>query len=275
MQPKQEDSSDVTLLMKDGKEITRATRSQLSESDFFSTLLNSDMKENREGIIRLEHITEAVMTDVLEFMRCGSVMITRKNAVYLLEAADYLLLPSLKKFVARFLERELTASNCVSTYYYAEKYQCEDLMVISRNFFFPNFAAVAQSQEFLNLESQQVERWICSDEIGDSTLEDDVFKVILQWIEQSKSERKGNFQELFYHVRLPFMSRDYLRRHVVTNDLVKENPSCLKRVKGALKDGRYPKGYHRRSHRKWSEDEEELPGLLILAGICSRRCTII
>ena len=275
MQPKQDDSSDVTLVLKDGKEI-RATRNQLSESDFFSTLLNSDMKENREGIIRLEHITETVMKDVLKFMRCGCVIITQQNAVNLLEAADYLLLPSLKKCVERFLERELTTSNCVSTYYYAEKYQCKDLMVISRNFFFPNFAAVAQSQEFLNLESEQVERWICSDRIGDSTLEDDVFKVILQWIEQSKSERKGNFQELFRHVRLPFMSRDYLYRHVVTNDLVKENPSCLKEVKQTLKNSRYRRGYHRRPHRKWSEYEEELPGLLILAGICSgSRCTII
>ena len=129
---------------------------------------------------------------------------------------------------------------------------------------------MAQSQEFLNLESEQVERWICSDKIGESTLEDDVFKVILQWIEQSTSEMKGNFQELFRHVRLPFMSRDYLRRHVVTNDLVKENPSCLKEVKETLKNSRYPKGYHRRSHRKWSEYEEELHWLLVG---CS--CTMI
>ena len=100
---------------------------------------------------------------------------------------------------------------------------------------------MTQSQEFLNLESEQVEEWICCNEIGNSTLEDDVFKVILQWIEQSKSERKGNFQELFCHVRLSFMSRDYLRRHVVSNDLVKENPSCLKRVKEELKYSRYPK----------------------------------
>lgn len=272
MQPQQEESSDITLLLKDSKEI-RATRSQLSESDFFSTLLNSDMKENREGIIRLEHITDTVMTDVLEFMRCGCVMITQKNAVNLLEAADYLLLPSLKKFVARFLERELTASNCISTHYYAQKYQCLDLADISRNFVFSNFAVVAQSEEFLNLESEQVEEWICYGSIGQSTREDDVFKVILQWIEQSKSERKGNFQELFHHVRLPFMSRDYLRRHVVTNDLVKENPSCLKRVKGALRDGRYPKGSYRRSPRKWSDYEDELHPLFLLVARCS--CTII
>ena len=268
MQPKQDDSSDVTLVLKDCKEI-RATRGQLSESDFFSTLLNSDMKESREGIIRLEHITETVMRDVLEFTRCGSVKITRENATDILEAADYLLLPSLKKFVERFLERELSASNCVSTYYYAEKYQCVDLVVTSRKFFFSNFAAVAQSQEFLRLESRQVERWIRCDDIGVSTTEDDVFKVIFKWIEQSKSERKGNFQQLFRHVRLPFTSRDYLRRHVVTNDLVKENPSCLKLVKKALKENYHANGYHRQPPRRWSE--QELHPLLLLAG----RCTII
>ena len=117
MQPKQDDPSHVTLVLKDGKEI-RVTRNELSAaSDFFCTLLNCDMKENREGIIRLEHITETVMRDVLEFMRCGCVMITQENATYLLEAADYLLLSSLKAIVIGFLERELSPSNCVSTYY--------------------------------------------------------------------------------------------------------------------------------------------------------------
>ena len=201
------------MVLKEGKEIT-ASRNELSAaSDFFCTLLNSDMRENREGIIRLEHITETVMRDVLEFMRCGGVMITQENATYLLEAADYLLLPSLKTIVVRFLERKLSPSNCVSTYYYAEKYKCEDLVVTSRKCFLSKFAAVAQSQEFLNLESQQVEKWISSDEIGVSS-EEEVFNVILQWIEQSKSERKGKFKELFRHVRLPYLSRDYLRRHV-------------------------------------------------------------
>ena len=199
MQPKQDDSSAVTVLVfKDGKEF-RASRNELSAaSDFFCTLLNSDMKENREGIIRLEHITETVMKDVLEFMRCGCVMITQEKATYLLEAADYLIISSLKTIVGRFLER------------------CSSI------------------REFLNLESQQVEQWISSNEIAVSSVEE-VFKLILQWIAQSKCERKRKFEELFRHVRLPYLSRDYMCKHVITNDLVKENPSCLKLVKDALK----------------------------------------
>ena len=253
MQPKQDDPSDVTLVLKEGKEI-RATRNELSAaSDFFCSLLNSDMRENREGIIRLEHITGTVMRDVLKFIRFGRAVITRENATFhLLEAADYLLLSSLKTIVGGFLERELWPLNYVSTYYYAEKYQCKDLVVASRKLIISNFAAVAQSQEFLNLESQQVEQWISSDEIAVSS-EEEVFKIILQWIEQNKSERKRKFEELFRHVRLPHLSRDYLGRHVVTNDMVKENPSCLRLVEEALKGIYCESGNCPQSPRKWSQ----------------------
>ena len=251
MQPKQEDSSDVTLVLKDGKEI-RATRNELLESDFFSTLVNSNMR-NREGIIRLEHISETVMRDVLEFMRCGRVKITSKNAEDLIEAADYFLVRSLKTIAWKFLDQELSPSNCVSIYYNAEKYHCEELALNSRKLIISSsFAAVAQSQEFLGLESQQVEQWICTDEIAVST-EDDVFRIVVEWVQQSESERKGNFQDLFRHVRLPFMSCDYLRRHVVTNDLVKENPSCLKLVEDALKGFYCASDDRQHSPRKYND----------------------
>lgn len=111
---------------------------------------------------------------------------------------------------------------------------------------------MAISQEFLSLESQQLEQWICSDEIAVST-EDDVFRIVVEWIHHSESERKRNFQDLFRQVRLPFISPDYLRRYVLTNDLVKENPSCLKLVKDAL-HGLYSSvnNVHLHSARKYS-----------------------
>ena len=229
MEPKQADKSVVRLVLEDGKEI-RADRKGLSEaSAFFASLLNIDMKENREGIIRLEHITETVMRDVLDFIRSGDVnILTLENAKDLIEAADFLVIPSLKTVAGNFMHQncKLCAANCISTYYYAEKYQIECLVVKSMKFIFLNFLTVAESQEFLSLESKQVEQWLCSDEIAVIS-EDDVFKVILQWIEHSKSERKRKFKELFRHVRWTFISRDYLQSDVVTNELVKENSNWL------------------------------------------------
>ena len=87
--------------------------------------------------------------------------------------------------------------------------------------------------EFLNLEAKEVERWISSDEIS-VAVEADVFKIVLKWIEQDKNERKESFVQLFRHVRLAFLSRDFLL-DVVTNELVEENPDCFKLVSKALK----------------------------------------
>ena len=59
---------DITLVTKDDKEF-KAHRNILSAaSPFFCKLLQNDMKENREGIVRFEEISGAVMEDVLEFI---------------------------------------------------------------------------------------------------------------------------------------------------------------------------------------------------------------
>jgi len=125
-----EQATDVTLVLKDGKEI-RVNGNELSAvSDFFFTLQNTDMKERREGIIRLEHISENVMRDVLEFGRSGTVHITYENVQHaqdLFKAADYFLIPGLKEAAKGFLRQTLQPSNCISIYYFAERYPCEEV----------------------------------------------------------------------------------------------------------------------------------------------------
>ena len=253
-----EKASDVTLVLKDGKEI-RVNGNELSAaSDFFFTLQNTDMKERREGIIRLQHISENVMRDVLEFSRSGTVLITYKNAQHaldLFEAADYFLIPGLKRVAVGSLRRILQPSNCISIYYFAKRYPCKEvtpLAVTAREYIFANFTDVAESQEFLQLESAEVEEWICCDEIVVSS-EEVVFRIILNWIEQEKSERRGKFLELFRHVRLSFISIANLNKYFITNHFVKVNSCCLKPVEDALK-GIFPVSDDRQqSPRNWSD----------------------
>ena len=221
------------LVTKDDKEF-KAHRNVLSAaSPFFFKLLQSDMRENREGIVRFEETSGAVMEDVLEFIYTGSVEVTQENCKDLIAAANYLLIQSLKTVSERFLERQMSESNCISTFYFAEKYQCEELITNTRKFIHANFASVAEMDEFLNLEAKEVERWISSDEIS-VAVEADMFKIVLKWIEQDKSERKASFEELFRHVRLTSLSRDFLL-DVVTNEHVQEQFGCLRLVSDALK----------------------------------------
>ena len=220
-------------MTKDDKEF-KAHRNVLSAaSPFFCKLLQSDMKENREGIVRFEEISGAVMEDVLEFIYTGSVEVTQENFKDLIAAANYLLIPGMKKLSGQLLEQQITKSNCISTFYFAEMYQCDELITNTRKFIHANFASVAEMDEFLNLEAKEIERWISSDEIS-VAVEADVFKVVLKWIKQDKNERKESFEQLFRHLRLAFLSRDFLL-DVVTNELVEENPDCFELISKALK----------------------------------------
>ena len=223
---------DINLVTKDGNEF-KAHRNVLSAaSPFFFKLHQSNMKENKEGIVRFEEISGAVMEDVLEFIYTGSVKVTQENSKDLIAAANFLVIPGLKKLSGRYLEGEMSESNCISTFYFAELYQCDELITNTRMFIHANFASVAEMDEFLSLEGKEVERWISSDDIS-VAVEADVFKIVLKWIEQNKSERKAAFEQLFRHVRLAFLSRDFLL-DVVTNELVEENSDCFKLLSKAI-----------------------------------------
>ncbi|KAL9962966.1 hypothetical protein ACROYT_G032124 [Oculina patagonica] len=88
---------DVILVVENGKEF-KAHKQVLSEaSPFFEKLLNSDMKESKEGVVRLEMFSESVMGNTLEFIYTGNVQIlTEDNARDLIIMADYLFLQNLK-----------------------------------------------------------------------------------------------------------------------------------------------------------------------------------
>ena len=147
---------DITLVATEGNEF-KAHRNVLSAaSPFFSKLLQSEMKEKEEGVIRFEEISKSILSDVLEFIYTGSVEVNEKNAGDLIIAADYLLLESLKIISGRFLQKQMTTFNCISTFHFAEKYRCEELVLRSTKFIQDNFTSVATSDEFLNLKPQKL-----------------------------------------------------------------------------------------------------------------------
>ena len=196
---KQDYLCDITLVSKDNREF-KAHRNVLSAASlFFCKLLQSNMKENREGIVRFEEISGSVMEDVLEFIYTGTMEVTQENAEELIAAGNYLIIPGLKTASGRVLEREMSHINCISTFYLAEKYDCNELITNSRRFIHENIVSVAKLDEFLHLEAKEIEKWISSDDITVKE-EADIFKIILDWVNHRGGERKTAFEELFGHV---------------------------------------------------------------------------
>ena len=228
---------DVILVVEDDKQF-KAHRQVLSEaSPFFEKLLNSDMKESKEGAVRLEMFSESVMAATLEFIYTGHVQIlTEDNARDLIVIADYLFLWNLKTLAEGVLIQWLNVSNCFSNYQFSERYQCEELFSKTQTFMLANFSAVysANPAEILNMSSGNIEMLISSDEINVSA-EEEVFEILLSWINHDRNKREKYFAELFRHVRLVYVSRDFLCSDVATNDLVTGSEGSLDLVEDAMK----------------------------------------
>ncbi|XP_068729466.1 kelch-like protein 3 [Montipora capricornis] len=226
---------DVTVSVKN-KEFKAHKLMLAAASPFFLSLLVSDMREGKEQFIRieLEEATESVMEEVLKYVYTGNVTVTKENAHDLVAAADYLLLPGLKTLACGFLEENITTENCIFNYYFADKYQCLELMGESCEFINSNFSSVMKTDDFLKLNIEQVMKWVSSDDVT-VTSEEEIFKGIVKWVTHKKSERESNFAELLSQVRLKSMSHDFLFNELVNEKLVATSNVSLNFVLRSMK----------------------------------------
>ena len=89
-------------------------------------MFNSDSKESREEIVRLEMLTDLGLRDILEFIYTSRVQISAEdNAQELIALADCLILPHLKTVAGKTLVQTLNASNAISAYCFAERFRSE------------------------------------------------------------------------------------------------------------------------------------------------------
>ena len=63
-----DDPCDITLVVQDGKVLKAHKHVLTKATPFFEKLLGSDMRESKEGSVRLEMLAEPVLGDILEFI---------------------------------------------------------------------------------------------------------------------------------------------------------------------------------------------------------------
>ena len=228
IQRRNEDSCDLILEVGSGDDQARlkAHRNVLcAASPFFYKALNTEMKEKKEGVIRLEEASKGLMEDILEYLYTGHVYISERNAVDLLAMADYLIIPSLKVKSCEVISQSMSHTNCLLFYYVAMSYQCTELQERTRNFIFANFMSVTGTDDFLELSRKQVEEWISRDEIKVKS-EEEVFQVIVKWMEERESGEHEEFFQLLRHVRLMHLPRNYVLSNILPHPLVKGSETC-------------------------------------------------
>ena len=228
---------DVVLEVCNGEDQARFNAHRVvlcAGSPFFYSALNNDMKESKEGLIRLEDMSKVAIEELLDYLYTGHVDVTQHNAFDLLKIADFLVIPSLKEVSSKFIIQSLSSSNCLMAYYWAVNYRCFDLQEKARDFIYANFTRVVEHEDFLNLTINEVEEWISSDEIRVRG-EEDVFEAIVKWVEQKGSGEREKFFELFRHVRLIYLSRNYVLNDILPHPLITNEKACTAFVLDTIK----------------------------------------
>ena len=226
---------DVTVVVK-GEEFQAHKLVLAATSPFFLSLLESQMKERTEDVIKIElqEATPSVMEQVLAYVYTGNVSLTTENGHGLIATADYLLLPGLKTMAEKFLKLHLTIENSIFNYYFAEKYQCCGLKEESCKMINENFSKVMETADFLSLDENQVVNWVSSDDVIVEA-EHDIFEGILEWVLHNRSKREESFPKLLQQVRLSSVSHEYLFNELLNKELVKTNLDCVKFVMECVK----------------------------------------
>ena len=104
-----------------------------------------------------------------------------------------------------------------------------------RDFGFANFMSLTESKDFPNLNTQQVEEWISSSEIKVKE-EEDVFQVIVKWMERNGGKKDERFFELFRHVRIVNLSRNFVFNVVLHHPLVTNSEECSSFLLDAMRE---------------------------------------
>ncbi|XP_023694861.1 kelch-like protein 29 isoform X1 [Paramormyrops kingsleyae] len=229
----------------EGKEFEVHQNVLASCSLYFKDLVKRSSGESGKGEkleLSMSNIRADVLELLLEFVYTGSLIIDSANAKTLLEAANKFQFNTFCKVCVSFLEKQLTAANCLGVLAMAEAMQCNELHNMAKAFALQNFPEVACQEEILNISKEDFVSYMSNDSLN-TKAEELVYETVIKWIKKDPGGRVQHVSELLAVVRLPFIHPSYLLNVVDNEDLIKSSEACRDLVNEA-------KRYHMLPHAR-------------------------
>ncbi|XP_029984246.1 kelch-like protein 29 [Sphaeramia orbicularis] len=236
--------TDLKIIV-EGKEFEVHQNVLASCSLYFKDLVKRSSGEARSGEmleLKMSNINADVLEQLLEFVYTGSLVIDSANAKTLLEAANKFQFNTFCKVCVSFLEKQLTAANCLGVLAMAEAMSCTELHNMAKAFALQNFPEVAGQEEILSVSKEDLVAYLSNDSLN-TKAEELVYETVIKWIKQDANSRVQHLSELLAVVRLPFIHPSYLLNVVDNEELIKSSEACRDLVNEA-------KRYHMLPHAR-------------------------
>ncbi|XP_012682181.3 kelch-like protein 29 [Clupea harengus] len=244
LQRRAKEFTDLKIIV-EGKEFEVHQNVVASCSLYFKDLVKRSSGETRCGEkleLRMSSISAEVLELLLEFVYTGSLVIHAANAKTLLEAANRFQFNTFCKVCVSFLEKQLTAGNCLGVLAMAEAMQCTELHSMAKAFALQNFPEVAGQDEILSVSKDDLVSYLSNDSLN-TKAEELVYETVIKWIRRDPVSRVQHVSELLAVIRLPFIHPSYLLNVVDNEELIKSSEACRDLVNEA-------KRYHMLPHAR-------------------------
>ncbi|XP_062892827.1 kelch-like protein 29 isoform X1 [Mobula hypostoma] len=229
----------------EGKEFEVHQNVLASCSLYFKELIKRASKDNKNGQkleLTISNINADILEMLLEFVYTGSLIINSGNAKTLLEAASKFQFRTFCKVCVSFLEKQLTATNCLGILAMAKAMQCNELHSMAKAYALQNFPEVTAQDEVLNISKDDLIAFLSNDSLN-TKAEELVYEAVIKWIKKDPLNRTQHVSELLAVVRLPFIHPSYLLNVVDNEELIKSSEACRDLVNEA-------KRYHMLPHAR-------------------------
>uniref|UniRef100_A0A6A7FTI1 Kelch-like protein diablo n=3 Tax=Hirondellea gigas TaxID=1518452 RepID=A0A6A7FTI1_9CRUS len=192
---------------------------------YFNAMFTSDMVESKQKEITMKGIEAGALESLINFAYSGKIKIDAENVQSLLVGASFLQLIQVKEACACFMKHRIHIRNVLSVRYFGETFSCQSLVKACNRYLQKHFVHVAESEEFLNLNFDDVLEIISRDELNVPS-ESCVFEAAMSWVKRDLEKRNDHLPEMLTKIRLPLLTPQYLSDNVATEILIKSSHNC-------------------------------------------------
>ncbi|XP_065841023.1 kelch-like protein 3 [Oscarella lobularis] len=207
---------DVVLVLDDGVEIPAHRLVLASASPYFRAMFNVNMRESCEKRIFLSDVDSASVKALVDFAYTGKIDVISDNDVALFCAAHRLLFEDVVDYCCEGLAKHVNKRTCLQWLKFADQYDCQKLLSVARRHAAFHIVDLAQMDEFRRLSLEHVSRLLTSDELAVAR-EEEVWDIVLQWIQHDKENRKSSIGELAKSVRFSLIPEQFVPESVLSH----------------------------------------------------------
>ncbi|CAN9505402.1 unnamed protein product [Ophioblennius macclurei] len=182
-----------------------------------------------QTVHEINDTTPAIMELIIKFAYTGSFPVMVDNVQALMLAAHKYSITDIVQTCSHFLEEKLCPENCIGVWQFTNAFNSLKLHLKAFRYILDHFQRVVFGEEFLQLTAEELVHLIGRDDLIVKT-ENTVYQGVMRWIAHEPNQRKEHLYKLMSKIRLCLMDVEYMRIHVLSNDLVNNHPQCLNMV---------------------------------------------